>query len=182
MYVSLNNGLCLYPLSCAAGLALKTLQHWNTSMRQPISSLHLTLALSGNFLHMQEGIYISMPSWSMLLTIITNPLHAFRIDESHRPVRLRRVVLGYPSSSSDFKFNLSLNYRIGAVIHTYSDQKPSLVVGTCGVLMMCTSPLIPQFCATRKGTQQAAATLVKDTRFVMNSDHKRRSVLIIDTC
>ena len=36
--------------------------------------------------------------------------------------------------------------------------------------------LLPQFCATRKGTQQAAATLVKDTRFVMDSGHKRRCV------
>ncbi|CAI8023476.1 Probable ATP-dependent DNA helicase HFM1, partial [Geodia barretti] len=80
-----------------------------------------------------------------------------RIDECHRPVRLRKVVLSYPSSTSDFKFNLSLNYRLSSVIHTYSDQKPCLV-----------------FCATRKGTQQAAATLVKDARFIMNSEHKKR--------
>ena len=33
-----------------------------------------------------------------------------------------------------------------------------------------------QFCATRKGTQQAAATLVKDARFVMNSEHKQRLI------
>ena len=34
--------------------------------------------------------------------------------------------------------------------------------------------LFPQFCATRKGTQQAANTLVKDARFVMNSQHRQR--------
>ena len=50
------------------------------------------------------------------------------IDESHRPVRLRRVVLGYHDASSDFKFDLSLNYRLSGVIHCYSDQKPTLVV------------------------------------------------------
>ena len=38
-----------------------------------------------------------------------------------------------------------------------------------------------QFCATRKGTQQAASTLVKDARFIMNSEHKERSVCEIDS-
>lgn len=31
-----------------------------------------------------------------------------------------------------------------------------------------------QFCATRKGTQQAAGVLVKEARFVMNIQHKQR--------
>ena len=43
-------------------------------------------------------------------------------------MRLRRVVLGYQDASSDFKFDLSLNYRLSGVIHCYSDQKPTLVV------------------------------------------------------
>ena len=51
-----------------------------------------------------------------------------RIDESHRPVRLRRVVLGYHDANSEFKFDLSLNYRLSGVIQCYSDQKPTLVV------------------------------------------------------
>lgn len=56
------------------------------------------------------------------------PALEYKIDESHRPVRLRRVVLGYPDASSEFKFDLSLNYRLGGVILLYSDQKPTLVV------------------------------------------------------
>jgi len=52
----------------------------------------------------------------------------YSIDETHRPVRLRRVVLGYPDASTEFKFDLALNYRLGSVIQIYSDQKPSLVV------------------------------------------------------
>ena len=60
-------------------------------------------------------------------TLFPHP-HPCSIDESHRPVRLRKVVLGYPDSSSDFKFDLSLNYRLSGVIHTYSDDKPTLVV------------------------------------------------------
>ena len=43
-------------------------------------------------------------------------------------MRLRKVVLGYPDSNSDFKFDLSLNYRLSGIIHTYSDDKPTLVV------------------------------------------------------
>lgn len=53
-----------------------------------------------------------------------------KMDESHRPVKLRKVVLGFPSSSNqtEFKFDLSLNYKIAGVIQTYSEQKPTLVV------------------------------------------------------
>ena len=50
------------------------------------------------------------------------------IDESHRPVQLRRVVLSYPDATTDFKFDLSLNYKLSNVIHCYSDHKPTLVV------------------------------------------------------
>lgn len=81
---------------------------------------HLPLPVEGASVHLKSrDVYTNQ----------SNRLLPFRIDESHRPVRLRKVVLGYPSSSSDFKFNLSLNYRISGVIHTYSDQKPCLVVG-----------------------------------------------------
>lgn len=34
--------------------------------------------------------------------------------------------------------------------------------------------ILMQFCATRKGTQQAANTLIKDARFVMNTQHRQR--------
>uniref|UniRef100_A0A1X7UX46 Uncharacterized protein n=1 Tax=Amphimedon queenslandica TaxID=400682 RepID=A0A1X7UX46_AMPQE len=79
------------------------------------------------------------------------------IMHSHRPVQLRRVVLGFPDASTEFKFDLSLNYKISGIIQCYSNQKPTLV-----------------FCATCKGTQQAAGILVKDARFVMNVEHRRR--------
>lgn len=52
------------------------------------------------------------------------------MDESHRPVTLRKVVLGFPCSQNqtEFKFDLSLNYKMVNIIQTYSDQKPALVV------------------------------------------------------
>ncbi|KAM4642183.1 putative ATP-dependent DNA helicase HFM1 [Discoglossus pictus] len=82
-----------------------------------------------------------------------------KIDETHRPVKLRKVVLGFPCSQNqtEFKFDLTLNYKIAGVIQTYSDRKPTLV-----------------FCATRKGVQQAASILAKDAKFVMSIEHKQR--------
>ncbi|XP_023589183.1 probable ATP-dependent DNA helicase HFM1 [Trichechus manatus latirostris] len=87
------------------------------------------------------------------------PAVYLKIDESHRPVKLRKVVLGFPCSSNqtEFKFDLTLNYKIASVIQTYSDQKPTLV-----------------FCATRKGVQQAASVLVKDAKFIMSMEQKQR--------
>ncbi|XP_057356393.1 probable ATP-dependent DNA helicase HFM1 isoform X2 [Manis pentadactyla] len=87
------------------------------------------------------------------------PAVCLKMDEKHRPVKLRKVVLGFPStrSQTEFKFDLTLNYRIASVIQTYSDQKPTLV-----------------FCATRKGVQQAASVLVKDAKFLMTVEQKQR--------
>ncbi|XP_033993207.1 probable ATP-dependent DNA helicase HFM1 [Trematomus bernacchii] len=89
----------------------------------------------------------------------SGPATYLEMDESHRPVKLRKVVLGFPSSpnQSEFKFDLSLNYKMANIIQTYSDQKPTLV-----------------FCSTRKGVQQAAAVLAKDARFIMSIEHKQR--------
>ncbi|XP_043859042.1 probable ATP-dependent DNA helicase HFM1 [Dromiciops gliroides] len=87
------------------------------------------------------------------------PAKCLKIDEKHRPVKLRKVVLGFPWSSNqtEFKFDLSLNYKVASVIQTYSDQKPTLV-----------------FCATRKGVQQAASVLSKNAKFVMTMEQKQR--------
>ncbi len=60
-------------------------------------------------------------------TVIIHVYH-YSIDESHRPVQLRRIVLSYPHSSTDFKFDLSLNYKLSGVVQCYSDNKPTLVV------------------------------------------------------
>ncbi|CAH2311508.1 probable ATP-dependent DNA helicase HFM1 [Pelobates cultripes] len=85
-----------------------------------------------------------------------------KMDETQRPVKLRKVVLGFPCSNNqtEFKFDLTLNYKIAGVIQTYSDQKPTLV-----------------FCATRKSVQQAAAILAKDARFNMGIEHKQREAI-----
>ncbi|XP_017346765.1 probable ATP-dependent DNA helicase HFM1 [Ictalurus punctatus] len=89
----------------------------------------------------------------------SGPATCLKMDESHRPVKLRKVVLGFPcaNNQNEFKFDLSLNYKMASIIQTYSDQKPTLV-----------------FCSTRKGVQQSAAVLAKDTRFIMSIDHRQR--------
>ncbi|KAI7789508.1 putative ATP-dependent DNA helicase HFM1 [Triplophysa rosa] len=91
----------------------------------------------------------------------SGPATCLEMDESHRPVKLRKVVLGFPcgNNQNEFKFDLSLNYKMANIIQTYSDQKPSLV-----------------FCSTRKGVQQSAAVLSKDARFIMSIDHKKRLI------
>ncbi|NXA34020.1 HFM1 helicase, partial [Eudromia elegans] len=87
------------------------------------------------------------------------PAVCLKIDEDHRPVKLRKVVLGFPCSDSqtEFKFDLTLNYKITSVIQTYAEQKPALV-----------------FCATRKGVQQAASVLAKDAKFLLRIEQKQR--------
>ena len=56
-----------------------------------------------------------------------------RMDDSVRPVRLRKVALGYhfaENKQSEFQFDLTLSYKLAAVIKTYSEAKPTLVVYT----------------------------------------------------
>ncbi|KAI4874988.1 hypothetical protein NFI96_017657 [Prochilodus magdalenae] len=92
------------------------------------------------------------------------PATCLEMDESHRPVKLRKVVLGFPcgNNQNEFRFDLSLSYKMAGIIQTYSDQKPTLV-----------------FCSTRKGVQQSAALLAKDARFIMSIDHRQRCVSIL---
>ncbi|KAL9959674.1 hypothetical protein ACROYT_G033017 [Oculina patagonica] len=102
---------------------------------------------------------------------IDSPASHYSMDDSHRPVKLRKVVLGFPKGNnySDFRFDLSLNYKLSGIIQTYSDRKPTLVYSS-----LLTQGLFQQFCSTRKSAQQAAQMLVKDARFIMNSQHRQR--------
>ncbi|NXR62357.1 HFM1 helicase, partial [Rhadina sibilatrix] len=87
------------------------------------------------------------------------PAVCLKIDEDQRPVKLRKIVLGFPCSDNqtEFKFDLTLNYKIASIIQTYAEQKPALV-----------------FCATRKGVQQAASVLAKDAKFLLSIEQKQR--------
>uniref|UniRef100_A0A3Q2Z9M2 DNA 3'-5' helicase n=1 Tax=Hippocampus comes TaxID=109280 RepID=A0A3Q2Z9M2_HIPCM len=107
------------------------------------------------------AVSATIPNISDIADWLSNekgPASYLALDESHRPVKLRKVVLGFPCNPNhtEFKFDLSLNYKMANIIQTYSDHKPALV-----------------FCSTRKGTQQSAAVLAKETRFVMVPEHKQ---------
>ncbi|XP_022610745.1 probable ATP-dependent DNA helicase HFM1 [Seriola dumerili] len=110
------------------------------------------------------AVSATIPNISDIADWLSNesgPATYLYMDESHRPVKLRKVVLGFPCnpSQTEFKFDLSLNYKMANIIQTYSDQKPALV-----------------FCSTRKGVQTSAAVLAKDARFIMSIEHKQRLI------
>lgn len=52
-----------------------------------------------------------------------------RFGDESRPVKLKRVVEGYPcrEGTSIFKFDIILNYKLWPVIQKYHDGKPTLV-------------------------------------------------------
>ena len=52
------------------------------------------------------------------------------MDESYRPVKLEKIVIGYYCSqkTSDYLFDLNLSYKLNDVIQKYSDSKPTLIV------------------------------------------------------
>ncbi len=54
----------------------------------------------------------------------------YKLNETFRPVKLTKLVLGYYCSpkTSDYCFDLSLNYKLAEVIKNYSDSKPTLIV------------------------------------------------------
>ncbi|KAM9349950.1 putative ATP-dependent DNA helicase HFM1 [Symphorus nematophorus] len=110
------------------------------------------------------AVSATIPNVSDIADWLSNesgPATYLDMDESHRPVKLRKVVLGFPcaQNQTEFKFDLSLNYKIANIVQTYSDQKPTLV-----------------FCSTRKGVQQSATVLAKDARFIMSIEHKQRLI------
>nr|KAF6505464.1 helicase for meiosis 1 [Rousettus aegyptiacus] len=133
------------------------------SRMKTVQSLSHTLENTSTFIPMRfVAVSATIPNAEDIAEWLSGgegPAVCLKMDETHRPVKLRKVVLGFPSSSNqtEFKFDLTLNYKIASVIQTYSDQKPALV-----------------FCATRKGVQQAASVLVKGAKFIMTVEQKQR--------
>ncbi|XP_049780691.1 probable ATP-dependent DNA helicase HFM1 [Schistocerca cancellata] len=82
-----------------------------------------------------------------------NPAKYFKISEEHRPVKLNKIVLGYncPQNMSQFRFDISLSYKLKPLLLQYSDGKPTLI-----------------FCSTRKGVIQTTDTLCQQLTFHFN--------------
>ncbi|XP_055620096.1 probable ATP-dependent DNA helicase HFM1 [Toxorhynchites rutilus septentrionalis] len=70
----------------------------------------------------------------------------YNIDESRRPIKIQKHVLGYhcdPNTSS-YRFDINLNYKLFEIVSKYSGGRPTLV-----------------FCSTRKATETATNHLVE---------------------
>ncbi|XP_005857259.1 PREDICTED: probable ATP-dependent DNA helicase HFM1 [Myotis brandtii] len=133
------------------------------SRMKTVQSLSHTLENTSTIIPMRfVAVSATIPNAEDIAEWLSNgerPAICLKMDERHRPVKLQKVVLGFPccSNQTEFKFDLTLNYKIASVIQEYSDQKPTLV-----------------FCATRKGVQQAASVLVKNAKFIMTVEQKER--------
>ncbi|XP_036370754.1 probable ATP-dependent DNA helicase HFM1 isoform X2 [Octopus sinensis] len=89
-----------------------------------------------------------------------DPAVTFKISDDLRPVKLQKIVIGYPCSEriSNYQFDISLRYKLPNVILNYSDGKPTLV-----------------FCSTRKNVIQTADMLSKQGKFL--SSFEMRTIL-----
>ena len=58
------------------------------------------------------------------------PAFSLEFDESYRPVKLEKHVIGYDRGygKNGFQFDNMLNYKIRQIIDTYSSGMPTLVV------------------------------------------------------
>ena len=67
--------------------------------------------------------------------------------EEFRPVKIKRIVTGFPNSGNPFTFENGLNYKLLDIIRNYSERKGTLI-----------------FCPTQKGTQQACDQIISSMR------------------
>lgn len=78
-----------------------------------------------------------------------------RIPDELRPVKLKKIVIGYDcdKNKSYFRFDMNLNYQLVDIINRFANGKPTLI-----------------FCSTRKGVELAANVLLKDLSIELRDD------------
>ncbi|EDO34884.1 predicted protein, partial [Nematostella vectensis] len=125
----------------------------NTNKLQFKASMRL-IAISATIPNVED-----IAAW---LGSLKHPASSYSMDDSYRPVKLRKVVLGFPmhANMSEFKFDLSLNYKISGIVHTYSDQKPTLVFDTSATaVILTTTTKKDKYSSLLHGTQQIESSL-----------------------
>ncbi|XP_022802309.1 probable ATP-dependent DNA helicase HFM1, partial [Stylophora pistillata] len=93
---------------------------------------------------------------------IDSPASHYSMDDSHRPVKLRKVVLGFSKGNkfSDFRFDFSLNYKLSGIIQTYSDRKPTLVFDSSATAVILTTIANKEkYTGLLEGTQKLESSL-----------------------
>ncbi|XP_060524507.1 uncharacterized protein LOC132700928 [Cylas formicarius] len=83
----------------------------------------------------------------------------YKFSEEIRPVKLNKIVLGYPINSqvsSLFRFDMSLSYKLPSLILKYSEGKPTLI-----------------FCNTRKSVEMTAKLLVEQLQIHLSEVQKQ---------
>ncbi|XP_026327613.1 probable ATP-dependent DNA helicase HFM1 [Hyposmocoma kahamanoa] len=90
----------------------------------------------------------------------------YKFGDECRPVKLKRVVEGYPcpEGMSIFKFDIILNYKLWPIIQKYHDGKPTLI-----------------FCNTRKSVLMTAETLSKEVTINFTPEQKSRLTAVAST-
>ena len=56
------------------------------------------------------------------------PAVVYQLDESYRPVRLNKIVIGYGMVSNLFAFDNYISHKLDNLIELYSKSKPTLIV------------------------------------------------------
>ncbi|RZB40049.1 ATP-dependent DNA helicase HFM1, partial [Asbolus verrucosus] len=79
----------------------------------------------------------------------------------YKPVKLTKIVLGYPYGphSTPFKFDLALNYKLQSLMMQYSHGKPTLI-----------------FCSTRKMVEMTAKHLLQHLTINLKPEQKQHLV------
>ncbi|KAK3910918.1 putative ATP-dependent DNA helicase HFM1, partial [Frankliniella fusca] len=131
---------------------MKMLQQHQRADNQSLPSLRF-IAVSATIPNVED-----LAQW---LGTLEKPAKYFRMEESMRPVQLKKVVKGYDSNFSGFMFDVHLSYKLKAVISQYSDGKPTLV-----------------FCSTRKSVLATAEVLAKMITFSFTETQKSALTLL----
>uniref|UniRef100_A0A2A4IWG5 Helicase C-terminal domain-containing protein n=1 Tax=Heliothis virescens TaxID=7102 RepID=A0A2A4IWG5_HELVI len=94
------------------------------------------------------------------------PAVFYKFGDECRPVKLKRIVEGYPCSegTSIFKFDIILNYKLWPVIQKYHCGKPTLI-----------------FCNTRKSVILTAETLSRELTISFNAEQKAKLTALAST-
>jgi ATP-dependent DNA helicase HFM1/MER3 len=84
-----------------------------------------------------------------------------KFGEEFRPVKLRKHVCGYASTSNDFGFEKVLDARIPEIITTYSERKPMMIFCATRNSTINTAKLIANWWVSRQGKDRIWNPLTK---------------------